>query len=173
MLSFAPYIRSTSSGPGIRFHPKLSSGGFHCGCQQHKSTTQARGSGWPPQAGPARGRPHLLRQHLRRRRVAVRFPESEETFPWAETCPWGRGVTALVHGPPIPPLEKLSWRRVGRGAPTGVLQAARPARVLSTNSHGYREIFIPRRWAPAATAAGRAATTREPSHPRDKDSSVT
>lgn len=68
------------------------------------------------------------------------------------------------------PLEKLTWQRVGRaapGAPGG--RSTRPG-FLGSNSHGYREIFTSSRW---ATVAGRAATLRKPSHPRDKDRPVT
>lgn len=49
----------------------------------------------------------------------------------------------------------------------------RPRPVSSSNSHGYREIFISSRWAPAATGAEHAATIRKPSHQRDKDRPIT
>jgi hypothetical protein len=62
------------------------------------------------------------------------------------------------------------WQ-VGRGARgASVRLPTRP--LLSSNSHGYREIFIPSRWAPVATEAEHTVTTRKPSHPRDKDRSI-
>lgn len=105
----------------------------------------------------------------------------EETFRWAANSPWGQRVTDLAHSesacppsrPRIHPLEKLSWRRVGRGAPGASGRLSTPAGFLGSHSLGYREIFISRRWAPAAPEAEHAATIRKPSHPRDKDRSVT
>lgn len=91
----------------------------------------------------------------------------------------GQGMTGLVPTesvcpcphPGQPTKAKLPGTGVG-GYPAGSAPQ-HPARLLASNSHGYREIFIPSRWAPGATAAEHAATSRKPSHPRDKDSCMT
>lgn len=69
-------------------------------------------------------------------------------------------------GPAGPAPGKVKLAVSAKRGTEGRPQAARPARVLGTNSHGYGEIFIPRRGAPAVTEAGHAATSRAKSSER-------
>lgn len=95
--------------------------------------------------------------------------------------PWRQRVPDLVHTegacplsqPADPSPAKVKLAASGKTGTRGIRQAPRPPGVLSSNSHGYREIFISSRWAPAATGAKHAATIRKPRHPRDKDRSMT
>lgn len=87
-------------------------------------TRENSDSGTHPKLAWPKASPHRLGQHLRQRWVIVQNSTPEETFPLAAISPWGQRVTDLIHTesvcplsqPASRPLEKLSWRRVGRGA---------------------------------------------------------
>ena len=110
--------------------------GFQCVFQQN-STSQTKDSGIYPKPAWPEASPRGLRQHLGQGGSLSSIRSPKRPFAWRKPLPGVRGsltlftprASALFLRQPIHPLEKLSWRGVGRGAPGPSGRLSTPARV--------------------------------------------